>query len=223
MVVKKKVSKKKKTSVATKSRTKTSKSKSKKRVTTRQIDSKLKKVLNVEKHIESELKGLKKLERKVEKEERAALKAQKEIKKEEKRIEKQLFKIGKFTFKRKHMLEAIRGTAGAFLGVGLGKRLLSFETLATELPWFNIIGILIFIILVSALLIYKNEHDFIKKEGMQIVYKKLIFLYAISITIEFFALWLFGGLTGLAGLEMLKIIILGSYAAMAGAVTFTMA
>ena len=65
MVVKKKVSKKKKTSVATKSRTKTSKSKSKKRVTTRQIDSKLKKVLNVEKHIESELKGLKKLERKV--------------------------------------------------------------------------------------------------------------------------------------------------------------
>ncbi|MAG60788.1 hypothetical protein CL619_03300 [archaeon] len=190
------------------------------RVTTKQLDSELKKVLGVEEHIEDELKSLKKLEKKVDKEERINLKKQQEIKKEEKRIESQLFQFGKFTFKRKHMLELIRGTAGAFLGVGLGKSLLSYETLATELPWTNILGILVFIFIVSGLLIYKTEYDFIKKEGMSIVYRKLLTLYLISVIIEFFALWLFGGITGYNA-ELVKLMILGSYAAMAGAVTFT--
>ena len=47
-----------------------------------------------------------------------------------------------------------------------------------------------------------------------------VLLYAISIAIEFFALWLFGSLPG-TNIELIKWMILGSYAAMAGAVTFT--
>ncbi len=192
----------------------------KKRVTTKQLDSKLKRVLGVEKHIETELRSLEKLERKVDKEEMAAIRKQKEIQKEEKKIERQLFQFGKFTFKRKHLLELIRGTAGAFLGVGLGKSLLSYNTLAAELPWFNVIGILIFILLISGLLIYKTEAEYIRKEGMIIVYRKIFALYLISLIIEFFALWLFAGIPGY-NTELIKLMILGSYTAMAGAVTFT--
>lgn len=192
----------------------------KKRVTTKQLEKELQEVLGVEQHIEKEMKSLKKIEKKVDQEEKESLEKQKQIETEEKRIESSLFQIGKFTFKRKHMLELIRGTAGAFLGVGLGKSLLYYEGLANELPWANVLGILAFIIIVSGLLIYKTEHDFIKKNGMKVVYRKLITLYLISVVIEVLALWLFGSLNGSSEI-LIKHIILGSYTAMAGAVTFT--
>ncbi len=170
--------------------------------------------------IEKELKGVEKIEMRVDREEKKALKEQKKIQKEERKIERALFQIGKFTFKRKHLLEIIRGTAGAFLGVGLGKGLLSLTDLATSLPWFNIIGILVFILVISALLIYKNDHDYIHKEGIWVIWKKLAFLYAISLLVEFFALWLFGGIPA-SGVILGKTLIIGSYSAMAGAVSFS--
>ena len=183
-------------------------------------DDKLDLVLRKVRAIERELRGVEKIERKVEREERKMEKEQKEIHKEEERIEHALFTLGKFTFKRKHMLELIRGTAGAFLGVGLGKSLLSVRDLALTLPWWNVIGILVFILVISILLIYKNEHDYIHKEGTSIIWKKLVFLYGISLMVEFFALWLFGGLPGTSG-ELTKTMIIGSYAAMAGSVSFS--
>jgi hypothetical protein len=170
--------------------------------------------------IEKEIKGVEKIEHRVEREEKLELKEQKNIQKEERKIERALFQIGKFTFKRKHLLEIIRGTAGAFLGVGLGKGLLSLSELAETLAWINIVGILLFILIISALLIYKNEHDYIHKKGVFIIWKKLFFLYAISLFVEFFALWLFGGLPG-SSIVLGKMLIIGSYSAMAGAVSFS--
>ena len=108
--------------------------------------------------INRKVRNLERLERKIQKEEL-------QIEKEENQIEKDIFRIGKLTFKRKHFLELIRGTAGAFLGVGLGMTLVNTKGLATNLPWPNVIGILLFIWVISSLLVYKNEKDFIKTEG----------------------------------------------------------
>ena len=228
---KKKTSNKKSKSTSSKatkkSRSKVSKkAKSKSKLNTRQelelLESEMSTVLKRTQKMQKNLKSIKKLDQKIQAEELQELKEQEEQKKEEKRIEQELLKLGNFTFKRKHLLELIRGTAGAFLGIGLGKSLLSFESLATDLAWTNVIGILIFILAVSGLLIYKNEHDFIKKEGASIVWKRLIYLYAIALLIEIISLSLFGGLPADPAI-LTKWIIIGSYPAMAGAVTFSMA
>jgi len=171
--------------------------------------------------IEKKLSFLGKVESRIEREEQEVLKKETEIKQKEERIERDLFTIGKFTFKRKHFLEIIRGTAGAFLGVGLGRNILNLDALAKSLPWWNIFGLLTFILLISSLLIYKNEQDFIKKKGRGIVFQKLITLYVISLVVEFIALWLFGALVPEATI-LIKTLIIGSYAAMAGAVSFTL-
>ena len=184
------------------------------------LDDKVALVLKKLGRIEKELKGIEKIEHRVEREERQELSEQKKIEKEERKIERALFQIGKFTFKRKHLLEIIRGTAGAFLGVGLGKGLLSLSDLAQTLGWLNIVGILLFILIISSLLIYKNEHDYIHKKGIFVIWKKLVFLYAISLFVEFFALWLFGGLPA-SSIVLGKMLIIGSYSAMAGAVSFS--
>ncbi len=184
------------------------------------VDDRLKAILIKVNKIDKNLKGIKVIEKTVLEEERKALAEEKVLEKEEKKIERALFQLGKFTFKRKHLLELIRGTAGAFLGVGLGKSLLSFSELAEFLPWGNVIGILVFILVISILLIYKNEHDYIQKEGVWIVWRKLGFLFLISLIVEFFALWLFGGLPT-EPLILTKMMIIGSYPAMAGAVSFS--
>lgn len=184
------------------------------------MDDRLKAILIKVNKIDKNLKGIKVIEKTVLEEERKALAEEKVLEKEEKKIERALFQLGKFTFKRKHLLELIRGTAGAFLGVGLGKSLLSFSELAEFLPWGNVIGILVFILVISILLIYKNEHDYIQKEGVWIVWRKLGFLFLISLIVEFFALWLFGGLPT-EPLILTKMMIIGSYPAMAGAVSFS--
>jgi len=163
--------------------------------------------------IGQEVQNLQKVENKIAKEEN-------KIEKEQQIIEKELFRMGRFTFKRKHFLELIRGTAGAFLGVGLGMNLLNTKNLASNLPWLNVFGILVFILTISALLIYKNEKDFIKKEGKRVIFKKLTFLYVIALIVELVALWLFGGIPA-SSVLLLKMLIIGSYSAMAGAVSFS--
>ncbi len=178
-------------------------------------------VLDKASRIEKKLSFLGKVETKIEREEQEVLTKQNEIKQKEEQIERDLFTIGKFTFKRKHFLELIRGTAGAFLGVGLGRNILNLDILAKSLPWWNILGLLTFILLISSLLIYKNEQDFVKKKGKGIVFQKLITLYVISLLVEFIALWLFGALSPELAI-LIKTLVIGSYAAMAGAVSFTL-
>ena len=171
--------------------------------------------------VEQELREIRKNEEKLLQQEKRIEQKENKILAEEQKIEKVLFHIGNFEFKRKHLLELIKGVAGAFLGVGLGRSILNLDSLAEKLQWWNVIGILIFIIGISWLLIYKNERQHIQKHGLTMVWKKLIFLYVISLLIEFIALWLFASLPpDLA--TLIKILVIGSYAAMAGAVSFSL-
>ncbi len=170
--------------------------------------------------IERKLGKLEREEEKVEREEKRIEAKEAAIQKEQQRTERVLVQLGRFTFKRKHLLELIRGTAGAFLGVGIGRNLLNLEELAGKLPWWNVLGILIFVLFISGLLIYKNEKDFVARKGYGIVWRKLILLYLIAALVELVALWLFNALPGDAA-TLVKMIIIGSYAAMGGAVTFT--
>jgi uncharacterized membrane protein len=170
--------------------------------------------------IERKLGRLEREEEKVEREERVIEKKEAAIQKGQQKTERTLFQLGQLTFRRKHLLELIRGTAGAFLGVGIGRNLLNLEELAGRLPWWNVLGILIFVLFISGLLVYKNEKDFVAKKGYGIVWKKLILLYLIAALVEFISLWLFAALPG-SNAALIKMIIIGSYAAMGGAVTFT--
>jgi len=148
--------------------------------------------------------------------EKSIVKEETKIEKEEKKIEKA---ISKFTA-RKYLLELIRGAAGAFLGVGIGESLIGVSKRAESLPWLNIIGILIFILVISSLLIYKNEKDHISNRGTRFVLWRLGELYAISLAMEALGLVLFAAWPG-TGELLAKSLIVGSYAAMSGAVSFT--
>ena len=171
--------------------------------------------------VEQELREIRKNEEKLLQQEKRIEQKENKILAEEKKIEKVLFKIGRFEFKRKHLLELIKGVAGAFLGVGIGRSILNLDSLAQKLQWWNIIGILIFIIGISWLLIYKNEKQYVQKHGFVLVWKKLVFLYVISLVIELLALWLFASLPPDIA-TLIKVLVIGSYAAMAGAVSFSL-
>jgi len=171
--------------------------------------------------METELQDIKKTNQQILQEEKKVEQKEQNIQSEQQKIEKTLFKIGSFEFKRKHLMEFIKGIAGAFLGVGLGRSLLNMESLADKLGWWNIFGILLFILVISSLLIYKNERQYIQQKGISIIWKKLSFLYIISLVIEFFALWLFASLPPDLS-TLIKILVIGSYAAMAGAVSFSL-
>lgn len=170
--------------------------------------------------IERKLDRISSKESSIGKEEKKIEKNEEKIEKEELKTENVLLRIRNFEFKRKHLLEIVRGTAGAFLGVGLGKSILGLDALAKSLAWLNIFGILAFVIILSALLIYKSEKAYIAKEGKKVIFRKLLTLYVLSLVVEVIALFLFGGLPGSAAL-LVKTVIIGSYPAMAGAVSFS--
>jgi hypothetical protein len=161
--------------------------------------------------IENKLEKAEKTEEKIEKKEE-------QIKQEEERMERVITQIGNFTFRRRHLLEGIRGTAGAFLGAGLGRGLLNMEQLASSLPWWKVVGLLVFILCLCTLLLYKSLRKDVEKKGWNIIWTRLFSLYLISLVVEFFALWLFGGMPSTTE-NLIKILIIGSYSAMAGAVS----
>ena len=170
--------------------------------------------------IERKLGSIKQEEDRIVLEEEKIERKEKLIEQEEQKVEKILFQLGNFTFKRKHLMELIRGTAGAFFGVGIGRNLLNLQDLADKLPWWNVIGILIFVLFVSALLIYKNERSFVRQKGYGIVIRKLVLFYVIAIAVELISLWLFKALPAEFA-TIVKMLVIGSFAAMGGAVTFS--
>lgn len=170
--------------------------------------------------LNKKLESMSQREGKIEKAEKRIEKEEKKIEKEEVQVEHVLFKIGNVMFKRKHLLGFIRGIAGSFLGVSLGKALLNQEALANQLSWWNILGITLFILFISGLLIYKNEKEYVKTKGYGIIAQRLVFLYVLSLLVELMSLWLFNALPAEFG-TLVKVLIIGSYAAMAGAVSFT--
>ncbi len=161
-----------------------------------------------------------KLEEVVEKEDKELA----QLEKEEHRVEQSLVKLGDFTIKRSHLLELARGTAGAFLGVGLGQALGISVILAQKLPWPNVIGILLFIFVLVGLLIYKNDQSYIKSHNsstFRYIMAKITTLYAISLTVELIGLILFKNFSGW-NMLLLKTLLVGSYPAMSSAAAFSL-
>ena len=115
--------------------------------------------------IDAKMRRIEKEERKIEQEEKRVERKLDKISKEEKNIEKIVLKIGRLSVRKKHLLELIRASAGAFLGVGIGRGLIGLDSIAKTLAWTNVIGILIFILGISALLIYKDQKEDLKSKG----------------------------------------------------------
>jgi hypothetical protein len=174
--------------------------------------------------IERKLDSLENIEEKLEIVVKKEDKQINEIEKEEEKIERTLVKLGDFTIKRSHVLELARGTAGAFLGVGLGQALGGSLTLAQKLPWLNVFGILIFIFLLVGLLIYKNDRSFIdtsRVHPMRYLLVKISTLYAISLLVELVGLILFRNFPGW-NILLVKALLVGSYPAMSSAAAFSL-
>lgn len=172
--------------------------------------------------IDKRISSIQKEENKIEKEEERINKKLITISKEEEHIEKTIIKIGNLELKRKHLYELVRASAGAFLGVGLGRGLLGLDTLAKNLSWFNVIGILAFVLIISSILIYKDQRVNIEEKGKRIIFQRLFFIYLISVLMEYISILLFNVSYDSFG-NLLKILIVGSYTAMASAVTFSLA
>jgi hypothetical protein len=169
----------------------------------------------MKKNLAKRLESIDKKLGKIEEEERR-------INEEEESIEKSLLRVGRLSVKKEHVFELIRAGAGAFLGVGLGRSLLGLDNVAKTLPWANVFGILVFVLGLSSLLIYKDEKENIKAKGKRIVLQRLVFVYFIAIFIEFISLLLFNVSYDSTG-TLIKILVVGSFTAMASAVTFSLA
>jgi hypothetical protein len=144
----------------------------------------------------------------------------KDIEKDIDRIESSMVRIGKFSVGREHFMELARGAAGAFMGVGVGLGIRWIPDMARALEWSNAIGILAFIMAIGSILIYKNERNWIEKQGSFFVAKRLMHLLVISVSVEIIALTLFNVMPSDPEVAA-KTLIVGLFPAMSGAITFT--
>ncbi|HSW80626.1 MAG TPA: hypothetical protein VLG47_07655 [Candidatus Saccharimonadales bacterium] len=178
------------------------------------INAKLNKLEHIEEKVEKVLAKQEAQVKRIEKEES-------KIEKEEKHIEKSLVQVGEFTVKKSQVMEFSRGVAGAFVGVGLGQALGGSVLLAEKLPMRNAIGILIFILVMVGILIFKYDNKYIKGNAFWYIFKKIMFLYAIALVVEFLGLVLFNNFPGW-NKTLVVALIIGSYPAMSAAAAFTL-
>jgi len=137
------------------------------------------------------------------------------------RIKNLLVSIKQRTIQKQRIISLARGFAGSFLGIGIGMSLISISEIAKDLPWINTIGILVFIWGIGTILIYKNEQEMVKSGGIKFIVSRLVYLYLISLFVEYISLVLFNLVP--PDYEMLaKTLIIGSYPAMAGAISFSL-
>lgn len=172
--------------------------------------------------IEHSIRKIAREETRIEKEEKTVEKKIDAVAKEEQHIEHIVLKFWNIDIRKRHLLELLRASAGAFLGVGIGRGLIGLDSVARGLDWLNILGILFFVLGISALLIYKDQRERVKKEGYGVLFQRLFFIYTVSVIIEFVSLILFK-VPYESAEGLLKILIVGSYTAMASAITFSLA
>lgn len=146
------------------------------------------------------------------------------LKEKEQTVEKRIVKVGIIEIKKSHVLELIRGMAGAFLGVGLGQAVGGSISIAEHLPWVNTVGILAFILIFVGLIIYRKDKSELESQNRNPwthLLRKLFTLYFIAIFVQLLGLILFNQFPGFNE-TLAKALIIGSYAAMSSAVAFTL-
>jgi len=87
--------------------------------------------------IERNVKKIQKEEYQIEKEEKSIEKKIGSLEKEENHIEKIVLKLFNLNVRRRHLLELLRASAGAFLGVGIGRGLIGLDNVARGLSWYR--------------------------------------------------------------------------------------
>ena len=175
----------------------------------RKIDALRKQSERTEDDVEESLEGQEETEKDINK-----------LEKDIDKIEEQVYKLGKFTVGREHVMELARGAAGAFLGVGIGLGVRWMPGMAENLEWVHAGAILFFILVVGSLLIWKNEREWIARQGNWFIPKRLVHLFIISLVMESIGLVIFNMMPSDPSVAI-KTLIVGSYPAMSGAITFT--
>lgn len=149
-----------------------------------------------------------------------SLDGQQRMEKDIDKMEKEFLRLGKLTVGREHLMELARGTAGAFIGVSVGMGLRLMPVFAENMEWANVISVLIFIFFLGGILVYKNDMEWIRKEGNIFIFKRVGQLFLISIVVVTIAFLMFNIMPAEPE-NIIKAVIVGSYPAMAGAITFT--
>ena len=169
-----------------------------------------------DKDVEETLEAAEETEKDVEGLERDIDSMEKDIDK----IEDTVLKISRFSIGKRHLTDIARATAGAFIGVSVGMGLRWMPIFAQNMQWTNAIAILVFIFGLGAMLLYKTEKDWIEKAGKVFVFKRLTQMYVISIVVVIIAFYLFNMVPDDPDM-FVKTVVVGTYPAMSGAITFT--
>jgi len=178
------------------------------------------KLLEEEKKIERE-------EAKLAKEVKAIKKAEENIEKREIEIEKLekevLFKIGSLKVRKKHIFDNTKIVAGALLGTGLGRAIESSRGFAETLPLTNILAIVGISLILAALLTFKTEKKEIlsSKTPMKYILGRVAHIYLVAILVVALSSLLF--VTEFPEpVLFLKVLLISSFSAVSGAITFSL-
>ncbi len=160
--------------------------------------------MNVEKHIIREEKKIEALEKKILKEEHEIIGS-----------------LGKLKLKQGHLLDFFKIVGGALIGTSFGAKIVGQTELVQSIPWINVIGIFVLSLVVGFAMVYKAEKDKLKKMKNPKTYLllRLFYIWVIAAAI--------GGLSSslfitepLETLVFIKVVLVGSYPALAGAIGF---
>lgn len=178
------------------------------------------------KSVKKDEKKLLKIAKKLEKDEKRIVKEEKNIEKLERKIVKDekaiLLAIGKLKIKKEHLFDFIKIVAGSLLGASLGKKFIDSE-LAVELPWLNVIGILLLIFAISYLLVYKAERKTLAHKRHKQIYilTRILYIWIVATMVGSLSALLF--MTEYPGKEIfIKSLLINLYPAVAGAIGFSL-
>ena len=190
----------------------------KKRKRSRPISSELRRIRAEEYKIGREEKKLEELERNILTEEKKIEAFESKILEEEHEI---LLSLGTLKVKKEHIFDFFKIVGGALVGTSFGAGLVSTTEFAASLPWLNVLGIFLLSFVIGGALIYKAEKDHVDKKSYKKSYiaLRLIYIWLIALVV--------GGFSGFLFLSepvefavFMKVLLVGSYPALAGALGF---
>jgi len=118
------------------------------------------------------------------------LRKEKEIEKEETDTQKILFQIWRISVRKYHVHQVTKGFLGSFFGIVVSNFLFDFPKII-DIPWLNLIGVTLFLVVTSVAVLYNQEKRFIRKLGSFHLLRELIILYISAFVGIFFTLLFF--------------------------------